>query len=463
MRASTWPSLSALEHGAFVFAGLLVYVLVTRVSQQRRHPSAAMAWVLAIAAFPYLALPLFLAFGTRKITRPRSTAVPGLLPTVVGAPDWATRLLSGLGLSGPVHNHAVDFHANGPQSYQALIGLIDGARQTLEVGTYLLRDDRTGDAVATQLCAAAARGVRVRLLLDALGSLTVSRRLMRRLRSGGVEVRRFMPLWDNPMRGRTNLRNHRKIAVADARRLWSGGRNLADEYFFDSATSPAWIDLSFVLEGPVAVQARVQFERDWLAASGKVSGPAGPGSEGSAGEGVVLAQWVPTGPDHADDTVHALLVAAAYQARERILAVTPYFVPDEALLDAWCMACRRGVRVSLVVPEQSNHRLADWARERALRRLHEAGAQVLLSGGMVHAKLVVVDGDLALCGSVNLDGRSLFLNYEAMTAFYGGAEIDGLSRWHARQAEAAGVYSGARPAWWRDVAEGMVRAVGFQL
>lgn len=102
MRTPTWPSLSALEHGAFVFAGLLVYVLVTRVSQQRRHPSAAMAWVLAIAAFPYLALPLFLAFGTRKITRPRSTAVPGLLQTVVGAPDWATRLLSGLGLSGPV-------------------------------------------------------------------------------------------------------------------------------------------------------------------------------------------------------------------------------------------------------------------------------------------------------------------------------------------------------------------------
>ena len=463
MRAPAWPSLSALEHGAFVCAGLLVYVLVTRVGQQRRHPSAAIAWVLAIAAFPYLALPLFLAFGTRKVTRPRPASVPYPLPSVAGAPDWATRLLSGLGLSGPVRNHAVAFHADGPQSYQALIGLIDGARQTLEVGTYLLRDDRTGDAVATQLCAAAARGVRVRLLLDALGSLTVARRLTRRLRSGGVEVRRFMPLWDNPMRGRTNLRNHRKIAVADGHRLWSGGRNLADEYFVDSATSPAWIDLSFVLEGPVAAQARAQFERDWLRASGKVRWPVAPGPDGFAGDGFVLAQWVPTGPDHADDTVHALLVAAAYQARERILAVTPYFVPDEALLDAWCMACRRGVRVSLVVPRQSNHRLADWARERALRRLHEAGAQVLLSEGMVHAKVVLVDRDLGLCGSVNLDGRSLFLNYEAMAAFYGGAEIDWLSRWHARQAEVAGVYTGARPPWWRDLAEGMVRAVGFQL
>lgn len=422
-----------------------------------------MAWVLAIAAFPYLALPLFLAFGTRKVNRPYPTAVPYPLPTVAGAPDWATRLLSGLGLSRPVHNQAVDFHLDGPQSYQSLIALIDGARQTLEVGTYLLRDDRTGDGVATQLCAAAARGVRVRLLLDALGSLTVSRRLTHRLRSGGVEVRTFMPLWDNPMRGRTNLRNHRKIAVADADRLWTGGRNLADEYFFDSVTRPAWIDLSFVLEGPVAAQARVQFERDWTAASGKVCGPAIPGPDGCAVGGFVLAQWVPTGPDHADDTVHALLVAAAYQARERILAVTPYFVPDEALLDAWCMASRRGVRVSLIVPAQSNHRLADWARERALRRLYEAGAQVLLSGGMVHAKLVLVDRDLGLCGSANLDGRSLFLNYEAMAAFYGGAEIDWLSRWHARQAEAADVYTGARPAWWRDVAEGMVRAVGFQL
>ena len=463
MRTPTWPSLSALEHGAFVCAGLLVYVLVTRVGQQRRHPSAAMAWVLAIAAFPYLALPLFLAFGTRKVSRPLPAAMPDPLPTVAGAPDWATRLLCGLGLPGAVHNHAVLFHADGAQSYQALIDLIDSARQTLDVGTYLLRDDRTGDAVATQLCAAAARGVRVRLLLDALGSLTVARRLTRRLRSGGVEVRRFMPLWDNPMRGRTNLRNHRKIAVADAMRLWSGGRNLADEYFFDGAAGPAWIDLSFVLEGPVAAQAQDQFDRDWLAASGRLSRPAAPALRRQIFDGSVLVQWVPTGPDHADDTVHALLVASAYQARERILAVTPYFVPDEGLLDAWCMACRRGVPVILVVPGRSNHRLADWARERALRRLHEAGAQVLLARGMVHAKLVVVDRALGLCGSVNLDGRSLFLNYEAMAAFYGNAEVDWLSRWHAQQAAAANVYTGAPPAWWRDVAEGMVRAVGFQL
>ena len=101
MRTPTWPSLSALEHCAFVCAGLLVYVLVTRIGQQRRHSSAAMAWVLAIAAFRYLALPLFLAFGTRKVTRPQSIAVPSPPRTVVGAPDWATWLLAGLRPVGP--------------------------------------------------------------------------------------------------------------------------------------------------------------------------------------------------------------------------------------------------------------------------------------------------------------------------------------------------------------------------
>ena len=290
--------------------------------------------------------------------------------------------------------------------------------------------------------------------------------MLRQLSRQGVQVRRFMPMLHNPMRGRTNLRNHRKMAVADGARLWSGGRNLASEYFVDRPDRPAWLDLSFDVEGPLAALAQAQFRADWRAATGRVrfTRHLPPPRHALVGPpGGALAQWVPSGPDQPDDTAYALLLTAAYHAQRRIVAITPYFVPDEALLDAWCIACRRGVQVHLIVPARSNHRLADWARERALRQLAAAGAQVWLAPGMVHAKAVLIDDSMALTGSLNLDARSLFLNYESMTAFYERAQVQWLSDWCARQIAGARRHPARQPSWLRDIAEGVVRAVGFQL
>ena len=469
--SSLWPlpsSLSALGHVVFVCAGLLVYVLATRVGQQRRHPSAAVAWVVGIAAFPYLGIPLFLVFGTRKFARPAPRGrVPVAAASIPPSPPWATRLLCGLGVPAPVCNRSAAFHADGPAAYQALIELCAGARQQLDVGTFLLGNGRVGTGVAEALVAAASRGVRTRLLLDSVGSLKTSRTLLHQMEGSGVEVRRFMPLLHNPMRGRSNLRNHRKVAISDGRRLWSGGRNLADEYFAAEGAPGAWIDLSFVVDGDVTAQALAQFEQDWRASSGHSPADASPvPAPAKASDAAALsaqAQWIPSGPDRAEDTLHALLMTAAYQARRQIAAVTPYFVPDDALLDAWCTACHRGVEVVLVLPRRSNHRLADWARERALRRLVEAGGRVLLAGPMVHAKAIVIDADLALCGSVNLDSRSLFLNYEAMMAFYGAEEIAWLAQWIDELARQSTPHATRRPGWWRDLGEGIVRAIGFQL
>ena len=156
-------------------------------------------------------------------------------------------------------------------------------------------------------------------------------------------------------------------------------------------------------------------------------------------------------------------MAAAFHARSSITLVSPYFVPDDALLEAWCLACRRGVKLRVLVPQQSNHRLADWARERSLRALVQAGADVRVCHDMVHAKLVIVDNSVALCGSANLDGRSLFLNYEAMTAFYSAPEIDWLQQWSDALAGNNPSHQPKPPSWWRDVAEGLVRSVAFQL
>jgi cardiolipin synthase len=380
-------------------------------------------------------------------------------------PDWAARLLAGLNVAPAVHNDTITFHPDGPASYRALVELIEVAREQIEVCTFIFGGDAVGADVGEQLISAAKRGVRVRLLIDAVGSLMMPKRMLRRLQAGGIDVRYFMPLLHNPIRGHSNLRNHRKMAIADSHRIWAGGRNLTDAYFLDKPQRPAWVDLSFEVNGHVAEQAQAQFEMDWRAAGGHIGNhvlseaktkPLRPGKG-------PLAQWIASGPDYADDTVYALLLSAFYHAQNSILLVTPYFVPDAALLDALCLACRRGVQVNLVMPRRSNHRLADLARERALRQLSAAGGQVHLAHSMVHAKAVVIDSAMALCGSVNLDSRSLFLNYEEMTVFYGAPEITWLTVWINQLSDRATTYQARRPTWYRDVLEGIVRAVGFQL
>lgn len=457
-------SLSALEHGIFVLGGLLLYALVTRIGRQRRHPSTAIAWVLAITVVPYLSIPLFLLFGTRKFSRPiRPAHVPLQSGCEHACPVWATELLAALAVPPPTHNRSVRFHEDGVASQRALLDMIASARHHIDLCTFMLCADATGNALVAALIRSARGGVRIRILIDAIGGLRSARSQTRALRDAGVLVHWFMPVLHNPLRGHTNLRNHRKLVVSDGETLWSGGRNFASEYFIGGNRQPAWPDLSFVVLGPLAAQAQLLFERDWHAAGGRNQSisPAMP-SVGNATNGIA-AQLVPSGPDYADDTLYALLLTAAYQARKRIVAVTPYFVPDDALLAAWCMACRRGVRVTLLIPARSNHSLADWGRERALRELAEAGAHVHLFPAMIHAKSVIIDDDVALCGSANLDGRSLFLNFELTTAFYGPSEIAWLAAWVEHQVQRSSPYSAVEPPWWRDLIEGMVRAVGFQL
>ena len=458
-----WPlSLSPLEHGIFVLVGLLTYVVVTRAGGHHRHPSAAIAWVLLIALMPYLGLPLFLAFGTRKLVRPpRRFARPPAHSIREGSP-WALQLLAALDVPPPVRNRSIELHDDGAVSLNALLELVEQARERIDVCTYVIGDDDVGTAVLAALARRAQAGVRVRLLIDAIGGLRGARHTVRTLHGSGVEVRWFMPVVRNPVRGATNLRNHRKLVVVDGESMWSGGRNLAAEYFDDA--HDGWVDLSFVAHGPIARQAHVLFDRDWHAARGRVvaTGRVDDVDAPALPEGVP-AQLVPSGPDLADDTLYALLLAAAFRAERRIVAVTPYFVPEDALLEAWCVACRRGVRIDLVVPERSNHRMADLARGRALRAFAAAGGQVHLHSSMIHAKAVLVDDELALCGSANLDARSLLLNFELMTAFYGRREIDWLAQWAERQIGRSRSYVPSPPSWGRDLLEGFVRAVGFQL
>jgi cardiolipin synthase len=254
-------------------------------------------------------------------------------------------------------------------------------------------------------------------------------------------------------------------AARETRRLWCGGRNLAAEYFEGTPGHPPWHDLSFDLTGPLVQQAVALFERDWAFATTERAPLEMPPEDSLLDDGGPArgAQLVASGPDQVDDTVYALLLSAAYQARRRIALVTPYFVPDAALVMALSLAARRGVAVELLMPARSNHRLSDIARGRAVRALAQAGVRIWLAPQMLHAKLAVIDDQLALVGSANLDSRSLFLNYELMMAFHETADVRRFGDWFVREKKSARLYTVRQPGLLRDVAEGMVLWVGFQL
>jgi len=457
-------------HSLFTVLGLLVYVVTAHLLEQRRHPTAAIAWVLFIVFVPYLALPLFLTFGSRKQARPRSARELGVLQPPAEGP-WPRRTIQALGQPAPAAYDGLHLHANGHEALGALWRTLDAATQSIDLCTFILGRDKLGQAVIDKLIAKAQAGVRVRLLLDGMGSLMAGRPNLQPLKAAGAAVTLFVPPLHSPLKGRTNLRDHRKMLIVDAGlasgRLWCGGRNLASEYFEGEEGKAAWHDLSFDLGGPLLRQCIELFERDWAFANTRQPPALMPVVPDAVVVGAAHeregAQLVASGPDQVDDTVYALLISAAYQARRRIALVTPYFVPDAALLMALCLAARRGVVVDLLLPAKSNHRLSDIARGRALRALAQAGGRIWLAPQMLHAKLAVIDDDLALAGSANFDSRSLFLNYELMVAFQSAADVQRFAAWFEHERVTAQRFGAKRPGLARDLAEGMVLWVGFQL
>ena len=455
-------------HGLIVALAVLAYVVHSRTDHVRRQPAAAIAWMLFIVFVPYVALPAFWTFGTRKRARPQAVlALPdGYAPAQT---PWAVSTLLALGQPAPEAYTDLQIHADGQSAGEALLVLIAQARQSIDLCTFILRRDALGEQVVAALCARARAGVRVRLLVDGLGSLLARPPDLRQLRQAGGQTALFVSPLGSPLPGRTNLRDHRKLVLADAgtadARLWSGGRNLGLEYFEGAPGVAPWTDLSFELSGPVLAQAAELFERDWAFSlrHSAVASPVLAVVQPATFSGEASAQLVASGPDQSADTLHALLVSAAYRAQHRLVLSTPYFVPDPSLLMALCLAAQRGVQVDLLLPARSNHRLSDWARGRSLRALARAGGRVWLAPGMHHAKLVVVDETLALAGSANLDGRSLFLNYEIMMAFHTPDAALRFTAWFDQARSDARRLEPREPGWLRDMGEGLILFIGFQL
>lgn len=423
----SWPA----ELLLILVLGLVLAATAVVILLQRRSPQATLAWLLFVILAPYLAVPIFLAIGFRKrlhIDEREATA-----PADEGNIPQIERMLRPYGLPGATTGNRFALLPDGTEAWEALLEVVRGAETSVDVTLYVLGDDAVGRAFCEALAERARAGVAVRFILDSIGGLRRPRDALRELQAAGAEVALYSPLLHGWRQGRLNLRNHRKMAIADGARVWSGGRNVAAEYLGPEAQAGRWRDLSYRVEGPAAADFAQLFASDWHAAHGTMPGPA-PGTPPATGDSRI--QMIPAGPDVAEDPLHDVLVHACHAAHRRLWIVTPYFLPTPYLSLALAVAARRGVDVRVTLPARSNQRLADLARGAWLRDLAAAGCHVHLHPEMIHAKAVLAD-DMAFTGSANFDARSLLLNFEVMALLTHPPDVAALTRWMAQTCEDA--------------------------
>lgn len=437
----------------------------------RTRPAAARSWLLLVGFIPLLGLPLYLLLGHPWLSRQRVQRQAQVSEVVReeqlplralrwtpdgGAAFEMAPLVERQGAFMPTHGNAVALLDDYQAAIDALLADIDQAREQVHLLYYLMFDDAVGDAVTAALCRAAARGVRCRLLLDAVGARRGLRRYRRPLRQAGVEVHELLPgglRWRRS--GRMDLRNHRKLAVIDGRCGHVGSQNLADAVFVPGLPNR---ELVARVQGPVVSHLEAVFAGDWYIETGQRL-PYQHDCPVHADD--VATQLLPSGPaypyENARDTVNALI----HLARRRIVLTTPYFVPDDATLAALRIAALSGVEVQLILSAGNNKRLTSWAQESYYDDLLACGVRIALyEPHFLHAKHMSVDDGIALLGSINLDIRSFALNAEIGLICYDRGvvarmrEIEADYLRHSRALDPA--QWRLRPAWRRS-REGIAR------
>lgn len=256
----------------------------------------------------------------------------------------------------------------------------------------------------------------------------INQRKFKALKKAGGQVAFFTPILKRPFQNYINLRNHRKIYLFDQSTLLSGGMNLSNEYMGENDGTIRWEDLMYKLEGPGVLHFYSIFHNDWTYATQDERKEYI--EQNHINNENAIVQVVPSGPDIATDALYESLLNAIYNAKERIWIVTPYFVPSENIVQALVIAHHKGVNVKIITPKKSNHLLADLGRSPYMRELDAIGVEVVLyEGSMLHAKAILFDNLAGMVGSVNLDNRSLFLNYEVVTFVYTKKIILNLESW----------------------------------
>ena len=420
-----------LYQGLIVLGEFIIMFALVHMIYKRRSPVSMIAWFLFMILLPYVAVVLYFIFGFRKrknqyLKRP----IPFKEQTYQQHNiNPICDILKSYSIADVCLHEQFRLSSDAQKSYEWLIEQINHAHTSIFFSTYVLQYDPMTKKIFEALIRKAHQGVRVKILADTLGSwqLYFSPYRRKKLQWEGIEVQFFMPIFQMPFRNYINLRNHRKIYLFDNRKVISGGINLASEYIGYNTNVSRWEDMLFMVEGESVVRYFEIFASDWHYATGErlVFQP-----QDNLPRGYTALQVVPSGPDMEHDVLYEVLLSAIFSAKKRIWIVTPYFVPDASILQALIIAQHKGVDVKLITPKQSNHVLADLARNSYIQELEESGIEVALHDGvMLHAKAMLFDESSVMLGSMNLDNRSLFLNYEIATFVYSKDIIEEIKAW----------------------------------
>ena len=431
-----WIATAALLIDLAIRLGLSVRVIM------RRPPiGVCLAWLCIILPFPIVGVFLYLFFGEYRLGHARlkraATAYAAghrqfmeskktsRLESPAG-PRWESLVRAGEALLDARYlpGNGMSLLRDAEAAFPSIINDIDNAKRSCDLETYIWSPGGCADDVSAAVIRAAERGVRCRVLLDAMGSKQFLRHeLSREMRAKGVEVR--TALSTNPfsiLAARLDLRLHRKIIVIDGEVAYTGSLNLADPRLFkQDAGVGQWVDAATRVTGPAVEALAMVFLTDWAVESGtpleQLFSPrdfSARGNEGSAG-----IQVLSSGPAGRTDAIEQILLMAIYEAQSELVLTTPYFVPSESMMFALLSASARGVDVTLIVPAKVDSRMTQFASRSNEGDLLAAGVRVAhYRDGLLHTKSVTVDGDFSLFGSLNLDYRSLHLDFEVMLAVY---------------------------------------------
>lgn len=419
---------------------VIVILFGFRMISVRRPVGVAIAWFLIVVLFPLVGISLYILIGerpvgrklTRKIVRmdreyaaiteemrKRYSSDRDLLPVEGRALSLLAQSKNG---SPVIAGNKIELFTNSLDILQDFIDEINRAQKTLHLEFYIWALGGDADRVGEALIAAAKRGVACRVLLDSLGSKEWFKSSWpMRFRNAGIQVTEALPIQIGRFQfRRADLRLHRKIFVIDNQIVWTGSMNMVDPRTFkqDSGVGE-WVDAMVRIEGPVASQFELTFSFDWSVDNPKINHFNDVMPVPNPAEGKALAQEFSSGPVYRDDILYQVLLSAIMDAREELTITTPYFGPDDGLIQALMAAAGRGVKVTLIVPKLNDSTLVAWSSKSFYADLMSAGVNIAeFHGGLLHTKSLLIDKRIAIFGSVNFDQRSLRLNFEISLIVY---------------------------------------------
>jgi len=454
---------------------LIMLVVVTR----RREPSSSMAWLLVVFFIPWPGLILYWLIGSNRLPQRRieahahvqkrleqvaqrlrrhlRVARPNLGPEM----ETTVRLSERLGAMPIIGGNHVELIADTDELIDRLVADIDAAERHVHVLCYIYADDATGRRVGDALRRAVERGVDCRLLVDAVGSRTMLKRYAPELREHGIDVRDALPVGlFRKQVARIDLRNHRKVVVIDGRIGYAGSQNIVGADY--GTRDLVWYDVMLRVTGPAVLELQAVFIADWYFETSTLLDevtyfppPETPGD--------VPVQVVPGGPNFFTESFQRLVVASMYAAQQKVCITTPYFVPDEPLIQAIQVAAMRGVEVELIIPRRSDQRLVAAASRAYYEPMLEAGVRLYRFGdGLLHAKIISIDDRFALIGSSNLDIRSFELNFEINLMLYDGQiarEARELQEQYREKADQVDINDWRRRPAWKRTGDNLAKLV----